>query len=426
MPGSRAQTCAVAAALTLLVAARPGAAAEGTAPAPFQCPATGPNGGNAPQAMAKTAGTVLLLCADLDAPDGRGQLTASAAVFDSAATGPPRPIWSATDPAGRFRIEAIPDGGFSVTTEALLARAGRPYEWSAITSFEVRCENGACGKQPSRCALALPASERRDLFGSVRQAARGTPEASVVQRLVDDLAVQALLGDDVAAWTLADLEELVHIGASQRDNLTYVRGFLDQARNADCEVFRPWQEPPPVPFDAQALAARVKSNIEKLGSSDSSPPPERPSKPEDEAAAASTQTLDAVAWLVGGTWAGHGNLPDGRTVQAEESYRWGPARHSIRFTAKTSGAGLTGAKADGVIFFESGAGRVVLWNVRPQGGLSESLLVRADRTGCVFQGSDGRSTLTLRGPDRIARTVEQLQGSTWSPIVTLQLERRNS
>jgi hypothetical protein len=374
--------------------------------------------------MAKTGGTILLLCADLDPTDGSGQLTSSAAVFDSGAAGPPRPIWSATDPAGRFRIQAVPDRGFSVTTEALLPRAGRPYEWSAVTSFDVRCDNGACGKQASQCAFALPASERRDLFGSVRQAARGTPEASVVQRLVDDLTVQALLGDDVAVWTLAELDAIVHLDAGLRETVANARALLDQARDAGCEAFRPWQEPPPVPFDPQALAARVRTPREAAESPGPPPPPERLPQPEGAPASSSVQSLDAVAWLVGGTWAGHGNLSDGRTVQAEESYRWGPGRHSIRFTAKTGGGGLPGTKAEGVIFFENTAGKVVLWNVRPQGGLSESLLVRADAGGCVFQGSDGRSVLTLNGPDHISRTVEQLRGSTWSMLVSLQLERR--
>jgi hypothetical protein len=137
------------------------------------------------------------------------------------------------------------------------------------------------------------------------------------------------------------------------------------------------------------------------------------------------QSIDAVAWLVGGTWAGFGRLADGRFVDAEESYSWGPGRHSIRFTAKTSGGGFTGAKADGVIFFESTAGKVVLWNVRPQGGLSESLLIRAETTGCAFQGRDGRSILTRNGRDKITRTVEQLQGADWLPLVTLTLERKN-
>jgi hypothetical protein len=410
----------------LLLAAASGAAADGTTPAPFHCPASGPNGGFAPQAMAKSAGTIVLLCADLDPSDGSGQLTSSAAVFDSGAAGPPQPIWSATDPAGRFRIQAVPDRGFSVTTEALLPRDGRPYEWTAVTSFDVRCENGACGRQASQCALALSASERRDLFGSVRQAARGTPEASVVQRLVDDLTVQALLGDDVAAWILADLDAIVHLDAGLREVLTSARAVLDQARDAGCEAFRPWQEPPPVPIDLQALAARVRTPREQAESPGPALPPERLPKPEGAADSSSVQSLDAVAWLVGGTWAGHGKLPDGRTVQAEESYHWGPGRQSIRFTAKTSGGGLTGAKADGVIFFENKAGKVVLWNVRPQGGLSESILVRADPGGCVFQGSDGRSVLTHNGRDRISRTVEQLQGTTWSMLVSLQLERRTS
>jgi hypothetical protein len=416
------------AAVTALVfaahAASGAAAADVSIPAPFQCPEQGPNGGHAPQAMAKTAGTVLLLCADLDPPDGRGQLTSSAAVFDSAATGPPRAVWSATDPAGRFRIEAVPDGGFSVTTESLLPRAGRSYEWIPITSFEVRCADGRCGRQTPRCALSLSSAERHDLFGTVRQAARGTPEASVLQKLEDDLVVQALAGDDVASWALGHLDAIVHIDGSQRDNLANVRGVLDQARAADCEAFRAWKEPPPVPFDPKALAAHIRTPRQQA----ESPAPERPPKPEASAAgsASAAQTLDAVAWLVGGTWAGSGTLPDGRIVQAEESYQWGPGRHSIHYTARTGGAGPAGAKADGVVFFENAAGKVVLWNIRPQGGLSESLLVRADPAGCVFQGSDGRSVLTRNGPDHVVRTVEQLQGGNWTTLVSLQLERKTS
>jgi hypothetical protein len=259
----------------------------------------------------------------------------------------------------------------------------------------------------------------------VRQGSRNTPEASVVQRLVDDLTVQALLGDDVAAWTLADLDAILHLDAGLLDTVAAARAVLDQARDAGCEAFRPWQEAPPVPFDPQALAARVRTPREQAESHGPTLSAERLPKPEGTASS-SIQSLDAVAWLVGGTWTGHGSLSDGRTVQAEESYHWGPGRHSIRFTAKTSGGGLTGAKADGVIFFENTAGKVVLWNVRPQGGLSESLLVRADPAGCVFQGSDGRSVLTHNGPDRISRTVEQLQGTTWSMLVSLQLERRTS
>jgi hypothetical protein len=405
----------------LLFAAPAGAAADGKVPAPFRCPAEGPNGGHAPQAMANTAGTILLLCADLEAPEGPGQLTSSAAVFDSAALEPPRPIWTATSPAGRFRIEAVADRGFSVTTESLLPRATGAYDWTPISTFEVRCEDGRCGKQPSHCAFAVPTSERRDLFGLVRQATRATPVSNVLQRLADDLAMQALLGDDAATWALVNLDAIAHVDGSQREILANARAVLDEAKDAACDAFRPWQEPPPVPFDPKELAARVRTPSQRAASPDPSPPPERKPQPEGS----TEQSLDGIAWLVGGTWTGSGSMPDGRTVEAEESYRWGPGRHSIRFVAKTGGGGFTGSKADGVIFFEAAAGKVVLWNIRPQGGLSESVLTRSDTTACTFQGRDGRSIVTRNGREHLTRSVQQLQGADWTPMVTLQLERKN-
>ncbi|HET8945909.1 MAG TPA: hypothetical protein VFQ07_02905 [Candidatus Polarisedimenticolia bacterium] len=396
----------------------PPAASSAPVIAPFQCPDAGPNGGHAPQAMAKSAGHLLVLCADTESEEGAGLVASALAVHEPESATPKKPLFSAVSDALHVRVRAVPDRGFEVTWESLLPRGEGEYGWSPITSSNVACGPDGCGERDARCALDLPAGRRQDLLGRVRQFTRGgTLEPSVAQRLVDDLTVQALLGDDVAAWTVEQLDRVLAIGQENRDGLAQARALLDRARAARCPalVFPP-EEPPPPPPDPAAQAADLKEKIARSKGRTAPPATSGPAPPPAD--------LEVVAWLVGGRWEGRGMLPDGGTMHVEETYRWGPDRRSIRFRAQNSGAAAKNAGAvEGIVFFEAKPGAIVLWNVKPGGGLSESTITRADRSGCEFVGADGRVRLSLLSADHQNRVVDQLQGGAWTTVVTASYER---
>jgi hypothetical protein len=411
---------AVAAALILLAGAAPSGATSSPPIQPFLCPDGGPNGGHAPQAMAKSAGHLLVACADTESEAGRGLVATAAAIHEPESATPAKPLFSMVSDAVHLRVEAVPEQGFGLTWESLLPGESGEYAWSPITASSVACGPDGCGERDARCALDLSPARRQDLLGRVRQLTRsGTIEPSVAQRLVDDLTVQALLGDDVAAWTVEQLDRILAIGQQNRDGLAQARQLLERARAARCGslVFPP-DEPPPPPPDPAAQAAELKEKIARSKGRTSAPPATSSSE-------APPADLDAVAWLVGGRWEGSGTTPDGGSLHVEEIYRWGPARHSIRFRAQNSGAAAKNASAvEGIVFFESKPGTIVLWNVKPGGGLSESAITRADRNGCEFVGADGRVRLTRTSGDHQNRVVDQLRGNAWTTVVTASYVRR--
>ena len=413
--------------VVLLAAASPpparAAGAAGTpAPiAPFKCPNAGPNGGNAPQAMASTAGKTLVLCADVEPAEGTGIVATAAAVHEAGSTTAAKPIFSAEDDTNRLRVAPVPEGGFAFTLEALLPEGGTDYTWAPIAGFDVACGPDGCGVRDRRCALALPASGRRDMMGEVRQQARqGRLEPSVAQRLLDNLTVQALLGEDAAAWTIEHLDRLVGVPPESQKALAGARDLLARARDAGCEALVPPKEQAVVVMSQAERAARIKEQIAKrraagANATPTTAPPEPP-----------VVDLQTVGWLIGGRWEGQGKMADGRSLHVEETYRWGPGRKSIRFQAKNAGArsGATGSTIEGILFFEPRPGKIILWNVKPGGGLSESAVTRADASSCEMVGPDGRVRLVLSRPDSQNRTVDQLQGGSWKTVATAVYERR--
>jgi hypothetical protein len=385
---------------------------------PFQCPEGGPNGGHAPQAMAKSAGHTLVLCADTESEEGRGIVATAVSVHEPASTTPGKPVFSRVDDVGHMRLEGSTERGFALTYESLLPR-GTEYQWISVHGSDIACGENGCGERDRRCALELPSSEKRDLLGKVRQLSRsGVLEASVAQRLIDDLVVQALLGDDVAAWAVDHLDRILTMGADGRDPLAQARRLLEEARAAGCDTLVPPPDgPPPPPPDSAALAAELKERIARSRKGSAPPPVSSASSPPPA-------DLDAVAWLVGGRWEGKGTMPDGGVIQVEETYRWGPARRSIRFRAQNAGSqGKNGSAIEGILFFESKAGKIVLWNVKPGGGLSESLVTRADHSGCEFEGADGRVRMGRQAGDHQTRVVDRLQEGTWTTVVNATYER---
>jgi hypothetical protein len=414
----------VAAGCLLLTATLPGAAgapAPTGAPVikPFHCPDGGPNGGNAPQAMARSAGHTLVLCADTESEEGRGIVGTAVSVHEPDSATPAKPVFSRVDNAGHLRVEGTTEKGFTLTYESLLPR-GSEYQWTSVYASDIACGADGCGERNSRCVLDLPSSEKHDLLGKVRQLSRsGVLETSVAQRLIDDLVVQALLGDDVAAWTVEHLDRILTVGPESRDPLAQGRVLLEQARVARCDTLvPPPDEPPPPPPDPAARAAELKERIERSKKGSAAPPV-------SSAASPPPGDLDPVSWLVGGRWEGKGTMPDGGVLQVEEIYRWGPARRSIRFRAQNAGAqGKNGSAVEGILFFESKAGKIVLWNVKPGGGLTESLVTRADHGGVEFEGADGRVRLGRQAGDHQTRVVDRLQGGAWTTVVNATYERR--
>ena len=401
--------------------AAPAPKAAPTAPiAPFKCPDSGPNAGLAPQAMARTAGRTLVLCADTEASEGPGVVATAVAIHEPASASPLKPIYAAEDDTNRLRVASIPEGGFALTLEALLPLGQPEYSWTPITAFDVACGPQGCGERPARCALSLSAVKRATT-GQVRQLTRGGRlDPGVAQRLVDDLTVDALAGEDVAAWTVENLDRLLALPTESRPAMEDARALLARARDAGCEALIPPKEQAVVAMTPAQRAAEIKEKIArrqaaaKDGTAASEPAP-------------AAIDLQAVEWLVGGRWEGQGKMADGTPLHVEESYRWGPGRRTIRFQAKNAGGkAAPGAKAgavEGILFFEPRSGKIILWNVKPGGGLSESAVTRADGTGCEMVGPDGRVRLGLFGLDVQNRTVEQLQAGTWKTVATANYER---
>ena len=383
--------------------------------APFKCPGTGPNAGYAPQAMARSAERTLVLCADTEPAEGRGVVATAVAIHEPASKTPLKPIFAAEEAVNRLRVEATPDRGFALTLEALLPLGGPEYAWTPIAGFDVACGPEGCGERGARCTLTLSASFKSDLTGKVRQLARGGRiEPSVAQRLLDELTVQALLGEDVAAWTVEHFDRIVGIPPESKAALADARGLLARARDAGCDALVPPGDQPVVVLSQAERAAQIKEKIDQKRAGK-----DEPAKPSAAPAAIDLQT---VAWLVGGRWEGQGKMADGSALHVEETYRWGPARRSIRFQAKN--AGKSGAAAvEGILFFEPIPGKVILWNVKPGGGLSESAVTRADGKGMELLGPDGRVKLGLQGADAQSRTVEQLQTGTWTTVATAKYQR---
>jgi hypothetical protein len=421
MPAARSSLAAVAVAVALNLASGAVYPAAPASPAiqPFLCPEGGPNEGHAPQAMAKSESHLLVLCADTESEEGRGLVGTAVAIHEPESAAPAKPVFSMVSDAIHLRVEPVPDRGFSLTWESLLPGDGGEYRWTPVTASSVACGPQGCGERDARCALDLSAGRRQDLLGRVRQLTRsGKLEPSVAQRLVDDLTVQALLGDDVAAWTVEQLDRILAIGTENKESLAQARLLLERARAAQCAalVFPP-DEPPPAPPDPAVLAAELK---EKMAHAKG-----RSGGGAESSQAAPPGDLDAVGWLVGGRWEGHGTMPDGGTLNVEETYRWGPARRSIRFRAQSSGAATKNAPAvEGIVFSETKAAKIVLWNVKPGGGLSESAVTKADRNTCEFVGAEGRVRLSRTVGDGQTRVVDQLRGGAWTPVVTASYVRR--
>jgi hypothetical protein len=402
----------------------PAAAAPPSAPsfAPFKCPDGGPNGGNAPQAMARTAGRTLVLCADTEAAEGRGVVATGVAIHEPAAPEAQKPIFTATDDTNRLRIESVPDQGFALTFEALLPLGGSAYEWAPIAAFDVACGPDGCSRRAERCALSLSSSGRRDLLGQVRQTLRGgRVEPSVAQRLLDDLSAQALLGDDVAAWTVEHFDRLAAVAPETKAALDESRSLLARARAARCEALVPPPDRPVITTTPAERAALLKEKIAQKRAPGKTPAPADPATPPP----APVVDLDSFGWLVGGRWEGQGTMTGGGALHVEEVYRWGPGRKSIRFQARNAGSkGDSAGAVEGILFYETRPAKVILWNIKPGGGLSESAVTRADATGAEFLGPDGRVRMGLTHADAQSRSVEQLQAGVWKPVATATYERR--
>src|SRR5262245_21691400 len=96
----------VAAGATAPAASAPPAAPGAPAIAPFLCPEGGPNGGLAPMAMAKSAGRLLVLCADTESEEGQGIVASAVAIHEPGSATPKKPVFSTVSDALHLRVHA--------------------------------------------------------------------------------------------------------------------------------------------------------------------------------------------------------------------------------------------------------------------------------------------------------------------------------
>jgi hypothetical protein len=402
-----------------LLGSGPGAAAAPPAPAPpagLLCPKDGPHEGAPPPILLlPPGGGRLAVCAD-DSPGQDATLVASeVSIVDFRDPAAPAVIWSGNADPGRYRVEALGESAVRVRLEVMLPRPGGPYEWLPFSSFDVACRGGACRTEAEECVLQLTASPDRDDTARVRQAAEaGLPDPQALVRLTDDILVQTLTGDERGGWLLDHFQTLFHLDKDGADNLTAARGLLKKAGDLGC--------PGVVPDPARGSAPAAPAGEVLFHPA----PRDRSSAGAATTGAATVTGIDVFSWLVGGRWEGRGAWNTGAAVHVEESYTWGPARRTIRFTSWNLQGDHRARLYDGLLFHDERRHRFVLWSVRGPGGIAEAVLPRADSLGYEIEDGGTRSVITRAGKDAFTWSLRTQQDGSWKEVlVTTYRHQKN-
>jgi hypothetical protein len=388
-------------------AAAPSAPATApSAPAGLLCPKDGPHEAAPPPILIlPPGGARLAVCAD-DSPGQDGTLAASeVSIVDFRDPAAPAVIWSGNADPGRYRVEVLGESAVRVRLEVMLPRAGGPYEWLPFSSLDVVCRGGSCRPETEECVLSLTPSTDRDDTARVRQAAEtGLPDSNALVRLTDDILVQTLAGDERAGWLLDHFPSLFRIDKDGTENLAVARGLVKKAGEIGC---------PGVTPDTARGSAPAGPAGEVLfhpALRDRSPAAAAPGAPP-------TSGIGVFSWLVGGRWEGRGAWNTGATVHVEETYEWGPARRTVRFTSWNLQGEKRARLYDGLLFHDERRHQFMLWSIRGSGGIGEAAIPRADSLGYEIDDGGTRSVVTRAGKDAFTWSLRTQQDGAWKEVL---------
>jgi hypothetical protein len=140
-------------------------------------------------------------------------------------------------------------------------------------------------------------------------------------------------------------------------------------------------------------------------------------------AAQQSDPLAPVSFLAGGKWLGEGRWPDGSPLRVEERYFWGPTKRVLHFETDDLATGQRHLLYEGIILFDAHRGRIVQWNIKPTGELSESEVTHSDSTGWEVKGANTWSVMRYRGANEFRWELRVRQDSTWKPILDATYRR---
>ena len=382
-------------------AAAPAPAAA--APAGPLCPKDGPHEGAPPPILILPPGGARLGVCVNDSPGQDGSVAGSeVSIVDFRDPAAPAVIWTGNADPNRYRVEVLGESAVRVRLDVLLPRPGGPYAWFPFSSVEVACRGGSCRAESPVCVLALTESADRDETARLRLGAEtGITDPQALDRLTDDIAVQALAGDERAGWLLDHVQALFHLEKEGADNLAQARDLLKQARDLGCPGLVA------EPARGSAPAAPVNDAILHPAPRDRTAP--RPAGQGGEPAPG----IGVFSWLVGGRWEGRGAWSGGAPVHVEESYEWGPARRTVRVTSWNLAGDKRARLYDGLLFHDDRRHRFVLWSIRGTGGVAEAVIPRADSLGYEIEDTGTRSVITRAGKDGYTWSLRTRQDGAW-------------
>lgn len=132
-----------------------------------------------------------------------------------------------------------------------------------------------------------------------------------------------------------------------------------------------------------------------------------------------------VAFLEGGTWRGEGKWPDGSVLRVEVRFFWGPTKRVLHFETHDLASGERKLLYEGLLFFDPKRGKIVQWNFKPNGELSESELTQASSTGYEVRGENTWSLVHYKGADEFVWELRVPQPSgEWKTILEAPHRRR--
>jgi hypothetical protein len=321
-------------------------------------------------------------------------------------------IWTGNADPNRYRVEVLGESAVRVRLEALLPQPGGPYAWVPFSSVDVVCRGGGCRPETPVCLLTLTQSPDRDDTARVRLGAEtGIQDAQALERLTDDITVQALAGDERAGWLLDHFQVLFHLEKEGADNLAQARDLLKQARELGCPGL-------------VADPARGSAPATPAGDAIFHPVPRGRSAPRPaDAGGAPAAGIGVFSWLVGGRWEGRGAWTGGAQVHVEESYEWGPARRTVRFTSWNLSGDKRARLYDGLLFHDERRHRFMLWSIRGTGGVAEAEIPRADSLGYEIEDSGTHSVITRAGKDGYTWSLRTRQDGAWKEALITTYHR---
>lgn len=153
------------------------------------------------------------------------------------------------------------------------------------------------------------------------------------------------------------------------------------------------------------------------------PPATPPATAQPAATGEPADPLAPVAFLEGGTWRGEGKWPDGSLLRVEQRFHWGPTRRVLHFDAYGLASGARTLLYEGLLFRDGRRGKLVQWNFKPDGELTETEVTRVNGDGYEVQGPNSWSIIRKLGADEFGWELRVKQGDQWKPILNATFSR---